>query len=646
MSTSTYPIYDTLPDASDHLRILTVHAGSVSAPIQCTLRIVSFRDKPSYDALSYTWGDSTSTKPINVDGFEIHVTANLEQALRHLRNVEQDLVLWVDAVCINQSDMMEKSLQVAVMDQIYRGCAQVRIWLGCNTSRCRLTQSPSQSSNAANHSSEAVDPFEIVRHLANSRHIHEWPCFDHQVEHGRDVIFYKADGRFDHFFEGFLAVNRSPWWTRVWTIQEAVLPGSGLVLYDTWTTSLRTIIDCGQRYYGHEHKGCCRDAESKLPNGVRTALREFCNAVVTLDQSRGGDEPKGLELRGLEALSLAYGYRRCGNPRDKVYGLLGIIGDNFLTPDYTLCREEVFFRATFRMLCRGKGNLSILTGPHYGPAPGKWASWVRDFDAISSCLDAEIACLRYPRYNDNEFDASKGRKSKCVSRMVQSRARGGKEIQMGLEMVGRRVGVISFVSEHVQTQIVDDGPGQRGRIFNQWILEALNWDSNDISAYMSRSSKLPAEIRTFWRMISGGSGMRVEKFLAWLTDESSKLDRKIASVITEATYGRSYFKTTSQSHGLCYASTCVGDEVWVLDGGKVPFILRSAPLGQEERQALQPVDTQAYGNNAKDVTWQDNRFDQAPEGYYQFIGDCRLSEYMNGQATFNGIFPEQTIVLI
>jgi hypothetical protein len=645
MSTRTSVIHKPLPHASEYLRILTLHSGDVSKPIRCTLQIVSFRDKPSYDALSYTWGDASVTRPIEVDGIAIQVTTNLEGALRHLRHLDSDLVLWVDAVCINQSDMTEKSLQVAVMGQIYRECDQVRIWLGCDTLQCRLTQSSSQMSNVADNGSEAVDPFEIVYHLANDRHMHEWPCFDSQIEQGRDEIVYKADERFDHFCKGFQAVNRSPWWTRVWTIQEAVLPRSGLVLYDTWTTSLQTVIDCGQRYYGHEFAGCCRDAESKLPSGIRTALREFCGAVTTLDQSRESSDYTGSKLSGLEALDLGYGYRRCEDPRDKVYGLLGIIADTFFTPDYTLCKEEVFFRATYRMLCRGNGNLSVLTGPQYGPAPGKWASWVRNFDAPSSRLDAEVACLRYPRYNDKEFDASNGHKSNCILLIVKPHARGDRESQVGLEIVGRRVGVITFVSENVQAHIVDDGPGERGRVLNQWILEALNWDLNDISAYLGDPSKLPAEIKKFWGMISGRSGKNVKKVLAWLMDESNKLDREIASVITNATYGRSYFKTASQIHGLCYPGTRVGDEVWVLDGGRVPFILRSAPLGQEERQALQAVDTQAFGNNAEDVSMGNHHFCRAPEGYYQFIGDCRLSKHMHGSATY-GDFREQNIVLV
>jgi hypothetical protein len=220
MSTSTYPIYNTLPDTSDNLRLLIVHGGDVSEPIRCTLRIVSLHDKPSYDALSYTWGDSATTKPIEVDGFKTRVTTNLEQALRHLRDVKNDLTLWVDAVCINQSDVPEKSQQVALMGQIYRQCAQVRIWLGCDSFKCGIAQSSLQMSDAVHDSSGAVDPFEIIRHLADDRHVHEWSCFHTQNDDGRDTVVYKADEKFNTIIEAFIAVIESPWWSRMWTVRK------------------------------------------------------------------------------------------------------------------------------------------------------------------------------------------------------------------------------------------------------------------------------------------------------------------------------------------------------------------------------------------------------------------------------------------
>jgi hypothetical protein len=73
-----------------------------------------------YFALSYTWGDPTLTRSIMVNGCEVTVTANLESALRHIRMATREMVLWVDAVCINQNDETEKTAQVRMM-QCFQG---------------------------------------------------------------------------------------------------------------------------------------------------------------------------------------------------------------------------------------------------------------------------------------------------------------------------------------------------------------------------------------------------------------------------------------------------------------------------------------------------------------------------------------------
>ncbi|KAI4656552.1 uncharacterized protein J4E78_006441 [Alternaria triticimaculans] len=86
-------VYKPLPHASEYLRILSLHAGNAWEPIRCSLRPVSFYEKPHYDALSYTWGDPNATKLIEVDGVAVEVTSNLEQALRHMRDPENEIPL-------------------------------------------------------------------------------------------------------------------------------------------------------------------------------------------------------------------------------------------------------------------------------------------------------------------------------------------------------------------------------------------------------------------------------------------------------------------------------------------------------------------------------------------------------------------------
>lgn len=83
-----------------------------------------------YTALSYTWGNPLATTPILVNGVETEVTLNLEAALRHIRKPEYDVILWVDALCINQNDVAEKNHQVEMMREIFAGAELVIAWLG------------------------------------------------------------------------------------------------------------------------------------------------------------------------------------------------------------------------------------------------------------------------------------------------------------------------------------------------------------------------------------------------------------------------------------------------------------------------------------------------------------------------------------
>jgi hypothetical protein len=59
----------------------------------------------------------------------LSITENLHSALRQLRQTENHRILWVDAVCINQSDDVEKGRQVALMGEIYKRASSVLVWL-------------------------------------------------------------------------------------------------------------------------------------------------------------------------------------------------------------------------------------------------------------------------------------------------------------------------------------------------------------------------------------------------------------------------------------------------------------------------------------------------------------------------------------
>jgi hypothetical protein len=106
----------------------------VDGIIRCTLHHVSLDENPTYEALSYTWadekGDFTANKNISIDGHVVAVTKNLEAALRQILVGDEEKILWVDAISINQDDVLERNEQVNKMKQVYQKAEGVISWLG------------------------------------------------------------------------------------------------------------------------------------------------------------------------------------------------------------------------------------------------------------------------------------------------------------------------------------------------------------------------------------------------------------------------------------------------------------------------------------------------------------------------------------
>ncbi|KAE9380966.1 hypothetical protein N431DRAFT_459871 [Stipitochalara longipes BDJ] len=83
-----------------------------------------------YEALSYTWGDNKQNNQLLISDNALAITSNLDSALRRLRLTHEPRVLWVDAICINQSDVSEKNIQVPLMREIYEFANKTVVWFG------------------------------------------------------------------------------------------------------------------------------------------------------------------------------------------------------------------------------------------------------------------------------------------------------------------------------------------------------------------------------------------------------------------------------------------------------------------------------------------------------------------------------------
>jgi hypothetical protein len=104
------------------------------ANLQCEVFAYSLHDEcrstHQYEALSYTWGGEKKPRSIFIGNQKLDVTENLHAALSRLRCRYLARIVWVDAICINQTSEEERSQQVQLMAMIYSKAYCVIVWLG------------------------------------------------------------------------------------------------------------------------------------------------------------------------------------------------------------------------------------------------------------------------------------------------------------------------------------------------------------------------------------------------------------------------------------------------------------------------------------------------------------------------------------
>ena len=191
-----------------NIRLLTIHPDSANDTIECSLHQVPLRSAPAYYALSYVWGDVSNPKLIILNGHPFQVTENLHSALLRFQSDPKlsSSYFWIDAICINQNDVDEKSKQIPRMAEIYTSTKLVVAWLGPN--------SPTDDA--------------MIRHLFNKAALFQHKIKQEGIQSQSDVSAWNQ--RHPEFWEDFetliaaLAwVQRRAWFSRIWVLQEAIL---------------------------------------------------------------------------------------------------------------------------------------------------------------------------------------------------------------------------------------------------------------------------------------------------------------------------------------------------------------------------------------------------------------------------------------
>lgn len=122
----------------DGIRLLELYPGPAKEiPLMGSLILTTLRACEDdlvnpYTALSYVWGDPEPTDTITLAGgsIKLGITANLSAALKDIRNKSDVMTVWVDAICINQANILERNQQVSIMRDIYSHAGSTIIYLG------------------------------------------------------------------------------------------------------------------------------------------------------------------------------------------------------------------------------------------------------------------------------------------------------------------------------------------------------------------------------------------------------------------------------------------------------------------------------------------------------------------------------------
>jgi hypothetical protein len=307
-------VYSALKE-KDEIRLLQLEPGSGSDPIKCSLIHARLGESPTYNALSYMWGEERATRSymLQVEGGRaLGVRENLGNALRYMRLKDEVRVLWVDAVCINQADDGERGHQVAQMGMIYSQATTVRVWLGL----------PDDFTTPA------------FRFLSNSSTVQ-------QTKLGvTDLSDWKAVAQ----------LCRKEYWDRLWIIQEVVL-------------AARIDIHCGERILEWDQFSKVLFAFEEdihtfdIPTNRRLRTTIAFNVLASIVDSaamkicrqRRTNTNSGpvTELSSLLSLLWIHKDAKCVDVRDKIFGLHSFapaccrrsIPVDYTCSAFTLCRR-------------------------------------------------------------------------------------------------------------------------------------------------------------------------------------------------------------------------------------------------------------------------------------------------------------------
>jgi hypothetical protein len=321
-------------EEADSVRLLRIELSTGhDDPFSCSLIHVKFAQNPKYRALSYMWGDEAVQAEILLNGVRFRVGQNLWDALHYLRNSGAHGPFWIDAICINQCDVEERNRQLAMMKWIYFRAETVVVWLGKKYSAYQL---PHKLRDAKYIVIQESSDRATALDTTSERESSDKKTVKITGEELAMVTELCSDG----------------YWDRLWIIQEIGQAAQIEVCFGNFSMDWNAFIEMVTL-----HNNSCEG-----PLRLNQLLQEKYSGSHTLRQLLQ-DHQKAL----------------CKEPRDKIYGLVGLAVDAIGFPmDYNKSLIEIWKDTMIFMNGRGLlpdtdiipfGRLvkSLLIGDSIGP---------------------------------------------------------------------------------------------------------------------------------------------------------------------------------------------------------------------------------------------------------------------------------------
>ncbi|KAI1390503.1 heterokaryon incompatibility protein-domain-containing protein [Hypoxylon trugodes] len=367
--------YDPLPSDGSMIRLVTILPGVKHKKVKCTVANYPFSKfskgatgSVEYEALSYVWGDASITNPITLNGQPFRVTINLEAALRALRLQDKRRHVWIDAMCINQTNLQERNQEVRRMGDIYSNARQVIVWLGrevepgdVHISDDRVTQKTHSLLNSLADASPQ-DPDAAARVLDRTGNTMQALLLLHK-------FFYR------------------PWFQRIWILQEIALARTATIVFGGrgigWDRLLQA-VDALRRLQLGSHTHIWR-----LSGGGEADRVQRCWMRRRTATSQGELEQSiHFELADLLWQTRFY---KCTEPRDRLYGILGLVkgdlsGEKLLEVDYTKSVAEIFRDLSIFMIKGGKLShvLCAVTEDTIDGLPSWATAWIAKLEGTTA----------------------------------------------------------------------------------------------------------------------------------------------------------------------------------------------------------------------------------------------------------------------